>query len=126
MQWIQSRKEVYVPEYSALVKDRESIQSLQAYVASGKDIIIYDYDGPKLSNGEPTTLEVTPVVLREKINATDFPFGHGYIVAALIRGILPEEYTMATKQDTLQVEIPEDEDIDVPAVPSAAAPAAEP
>lgn len=123
MQWIQSRKEVYVPEYNTLVNSRASTKELQAFVNSGKDIMIYDLDGPKEPDGKPATLEVTLDVLRQKINATDFPFGHGYIVAAMILGIPAEQYTMPTQQDKLNVEIPEDEE--VVEVPSAAA-AAEP
>jgi hypothetical protein len=111
MQWIQSRKEVYVPEYNALVKDRNSIKSLREIINSGKDIMIYDLDGPKLSDGTPTTIEVTLDTLRQKINATDFPFGHGYVVAALLLGISPEEYTMPSAQDIQRVVIPEEEEI---------------
>jgi hypothetical protein len=119
MQWIQSRKEVYVPEYNILVNGRASTKELQTFVNSGKDIMIYDLDGPKKADGTPDTLEVTLDVLRQKINATDFPFGHGYIVAAMILGIPPEKYIMATAQDTKRVEIPEDEE--VVEAPSAAA-----
>lgn len=122
MQWIQSRKEVYVPEYIKLVKDRESIASLQALINSGKNIIIYDLDGPKKADGTPDTLEVTLNVLREKINATNFPFGHGYIVAALILGISPKEYTIADRNDKQKVEIPEEEEV----IDVGAAAAAEP
>jgi hypothetical protein len=80
MQWVQSRKEVYVPEYSALIRNRVSTKELKALLESGKDIMIYDLDGPKLADGTPTTLEVTLDVLRNKINATDFPFGHGCVL----------------------------------------------
>jgi hypothetical protein len=61
-------------------------------------------------------------VLRQKINATDFPFGHGYIVAAMILGIPAEQYTMPTAQDQLNVEIPEEEEV----VEASAAAAEEP
>jgi len=94
MDWITSRKEVYVPEYSELIKDRPSVRQLQQYLASGKDILIKDYDGPRLADGSVTTVELTPELLREKINATDFPFGHGYIVGASLTHIDPEEYIM--------------------------------
>jgi hypothetical protein len=68
-------------------------------------------DGPILSDGTPTTIEVTLDTLRQKINATDFPFGHGYVVAALLLGISPEEYTMPSAQDIQRVVIPEEEEI---------------
>jgi hypothetical protein len=31
-------------------------------------------------------------MLKEKVNDSKLPFGHGYIVAAEFAGILPEEY----------------------------------
>ena len=94
MDWVTSRKEVYVPEYFELMKDTESAIELQKYVASGKDIIIYDFDGPRLADGSVTTVELTPELLQEKINALDFPFGHGYIVGAWLKRITPDQYIM--------------------------------
>lgn len=61
-------------------------------VENGKDIVVYDFDGPRLSNGKVTCLELTVDLLREKINDTSFPFGHGYIVASWFKGIIPEQY----------------------------------
>jgi len=110
MQWVQSRKEVYVPEYSELIRNRDSTKELKALLESGKDIMIYDLDGPKLADGTPTTLEVTLDVLRNKINATDFPFGHGFIVAATLLAIPKEEYIQPTAQDMIHTEIPEEEE----------------
>jgi hypothetical protein len=46
---------------------------LEKKVESGKDIVVYDFDGPRLKGGKVTC---------EKINDPAFPFSHGYIVFA--------------------------------------------
>jgi len=35
---------------------------------------------------------VTKEMLKEKLNDPSFPFGHGYVVAAAILGLTPEDY----------------------------------
>ena len=92
MDWVTSRKKVYVPEYFDLIKDRESTIELKAAVEQGQDIMVYDYDGPKGANGVPMTIEITPETLKQKIEDTSAAFGHGYIVAAWLKGISPEQY----------------------------------
>ena len=61
-------------------------------VLEGNDIVVYDMDGPRSEDGEPITLPVTLDMLREKIEYTKFPFGHGYVVAATFAGIKPDLY----------------------------------
>ena len=87
MDWVTSRKKVYVPEYAELVNNRPSTVELRQWVNAGND-------GPK-EDGRPITLEVTLDMLRAKINDIRAPFGHGYIVAALVKGIPPEAYSLA-------------------------------
>jgi len=94
MDWVTSRKKVYVPEYTELVKNRPSTVELQQWVNAGNDVIFYDYDGPK-EDGRPITLEITPDMLRAKINDVRAPFGHGYVVGALVKGIPLEAYLLA-------------------------------
>ena len=89
--YIESRKKVYVPFYEEMVKCRDSIKKLQNLVKSGQNIVVYDFDGPHNELGpvvEPLTLEL----LKEKIECPKRPFGHGYIVAALIAGIPSSNY----------------------------------
>jgi hypothetical protein len=92
MNYVTSRKKIYVPRYFELMKDREMALHWKAQVEAGKDIVIYDFDGPREEDGGVTCVEVTRELLCEKINDTQFPFGHGYIVAGWIKGITPEEY----------------------------------
>jgi len=87
MDYITSRKKVYVPRYHQMMREKEMALHWKKAVEQGNNIVIYDFDGPRLENGEVTCLEVTEELLREKINDVRFPFGHGYVVAAFFAGI---------------------------------------
>lgn len=91
MDYVTSRKKIYVPEYYNLIKDSEMITYWKNKLKD-QDLTIYDLDGPKNDDGQITCLELTKRLLIEKINDTRFSFGHGYIVAACIAGIPYEEY----------------------------------
>lgn len=92
MNYITSRKKVYVPLYFELIKDKEMTLYWKKMVEEGNDIVIYDFDGPRLEDGGVTFIEMTLDMIKNKINCTLFPFGHGYIIAAFLKGIFPEEY----------------------------------
>ncbi len=83
--YISSRKEVYVPEYNELVKNSDVLVKWRDR-AKTETIVVYDFDGPRLPDGTPTCLPLTRELLIEKINDTKYPFGHGYVVAALLAG----------------------------------------
>jgi hypothetical protein len=89
MNYVQSRKIVYVPEYFELIKEKEVAQQLKRVA---QDVVVYDFDGPRGDDGVPICLEVTREMLVEKINDTRFPFGHGYVVAAWLAGLEPTDY----------------------------------
>lgn len=93
MDYITSRKLVYVPEYYNLVKDNENTQSWIKRVMNGEDVAIYDFDGPRDNDGGVKCLEATKELLLEKIHYTRTPFGHGYVVAMLLLGLDVEEIT---------------------------------
>ena len=92
MDYITSRKKVYVPRYIELIKDREMTLHWKAEIEKGKNVVIYDFDGPRAVDGSVLCMEVNVDLVREKINDTQFPFGHGYMIAAWLKGISPEEY----------------------------------
>ena len=92
MGYVQSRKEVYVPEYYELVKDTNSFVELAELVRNGQSVVICDFDGPRNDDGEVMCLEVTLDLLKEKINHTAHPFGHGYVVAGGLLGFSPKDY----------------------------------
>lgn len=89
--YIDSRKKVYVPEYTKLVEPTPSFRSLRRLVRDGdpgsRPVVIEDFDGPRAADGSPLCLEVTLALLYEKINDSRFPFGHGYCIAAALLGI---------------------------------------
>lgn len=87
LDYIQSRKKVYLPLYIEAVKDSSAIQDLRKMLEK-KSITIYDFDGPRFDDGTPTCLELTESLFYEKLNDPKFPFGHGYIVAVLVAGII--------------------------------------
>lgn len=90
--YIESRKQIYVPEYFELMNSTEMATHWKQFVASGKDVVVYDFDGPRERDGSVSCLEVTMELLRDKINDAQFPFGHGYIVAAWLLDIKPDKY----------------------------------
>jgi len=95
LDYIESRKKIYVKDYMNMIRDKPRTKELVELVAAGGEpVIIRDFDGPREADGSPTLLEVSPAMLTEKINDASFPFGHGYVVAAHILGIAPEEYTL--------------------------------
>jgi hypothetical protein len=92
MDYITSRKEVYVPEYYKLIKKKDRLKYWKNMLKNGYNLVIYDFDGPRNLDGTVTCLELSKQLLIEKINDTKFPFGHGYVVAATIAKIKPNEY----------------------------------
>ncbi len=92
MDYVTSRKKVYVPQYYDLIKDKDIIEEYKQILMTGKNIIIYDFDGPRDINGDVLCVELTNDLLIEKINNPRHPFGHGYIVAGCINNIHPSNY----------------------------------
>eukprot|EP00051_Salpingoeca_urceolata_P017439 m.237485 g.237485 ORF g.237485 m.237485 type:complete len:329 (-) comp18954_c0_seq2:68-1054(-) len=92
MGYITSRKQVYVPEYARLVEETRVFKALRERVLAGENVMILDLDGPR---DQPGGVEVTVEMLRTRINDPRYQFGHGYVAAALLAGIEPEQYCMA-------------------------------
>lgn len=90
--YIESRKQVYLPEYYNLIAKSDRLQHWREMLAAGKSITVYDFDGPRSASGEPMCALVTHDLLTAKLSDPTFPFGHGYIVAAALLGLSPEDY----------------------------------
>lgn len=90
--YVESRKKVYVPEYDALMRATPSFARLRQAVKDGADVAVMDFDGPRSADGGVQCRELTLELLREKINDPSAPFGHGYVVAAALRGIPVARY----------------------------------
>jgi len=88
LNWIDSRKRVYVPMYKDKIFSKERFKARFKYwkdqVDSGVNVAVYDYDGPRDEQGGPVAREVSVEMLREEINQTNYPFGHGFVVGAML------------------------------------------
>lgn len=73
--------------YYELIKEREMTLHWKKALEKGKSITIYDFDGPRTEEGACMCLKVTEETIRERMNDSKHPFGHGYIVACAIAGI---------------------------------------
>lgn len=91
--YVESRKKVYVPDYYELIKNNPHLRHIREK-HQGQCVVVYDFDGPRHADGAPAIEEVTVDMLKRRINDERFPFGHGYVVAAAMAGILPEEYVV--------------------------------
>lgn len=87
LDYISSREKVYIPLYVEAVKDSPVLKDLRKILETSS-ITIYDFDGPRLADGTPTCLELTEDLFYEKLNDPTFPFGHGYIVGALLKDMI--------------------------------------
>ena len=102
--YIESRKQVYVPEYYNLIKDLPLIEELKRQVQEGVSYTICDFDGPREEDGTPTVKQVSVDLLREKINDPRHPFGHGYIIAGLLLGIDIKDYITDNYYENLEID----------------------
>lgn len=90
LDYIASRKLVYVPTYANLIRESAAFKAMQELVEKGENVMIMDLDGPPISI-YPSGLEVTLDNLKTMINDPRYLFGHGYVVAALLADISIED-----------------------------------
>ncbi len=83
-----------MPEYRNLIQGREMLQFYKDQLDEGRDITIFDFDGPRTPEGEVSCVKLSEDLLIEKINDTRYPFGHGYVIASILAGIPIERYCM--------------------------------
>jgi hypothetical protein len=84
MDYVTSRKDVYVKEYYDLIKDRERVKYWKSVLDRGQNITIYDFDGPRNEDKSVTCLELTEELVKDKVNDLSVPFGHCYVVGMLL------------------------------------------
>ena len=92
LDYIQSRIKVYIPEYYNLIKNSDVLKYWINEYNNGKIITIYDFDGPRMEDGNVMCSEVSKELLNRKLFETKFPFGHGYIIAGAIMGLELNDY----------------------------------
>jgi len=93
LDYVTSRKRIYVPDYAKRIANNATLVSFKEKHEQGATIVVYDFDGPRDASNHPVCLPLTAYLLRKKIHEEQHPFGHGYVVAALIAGIDPDKYT---------------------------------
>ena len=87
LNYIQSRKLIYLPEYYNLIKNNPILIQLKNNFRNGQSYTIYDLDGPRLDDHSPTSCLVNFDLIKKKLNYPIHPFGHGYIIACLLLNI---------------------------------------
>jgi len=81
---VDARKFQYVRTYADFAASTDSYAEL--YQHKG-DICIYDFDGPYADDGTPIVEEVNLKLLWGAINDPSIPFGHAYVLGAMLAGI---------------------------------------
>lgn len=96
LDYINSRKEIYLSIYCKLVKEQSQYKILQTFLEKGFNLLIIEVDGPhqesmnyymntygvKSDFIENNTILATTENLKLLLNDSKHPFGHGYCLAA--------------------------------------------
>lgn len=85
MGYVESRKRIYVPKYAECIENMSAMHALRAELAQGVNLLILDNDAPPKDKW-PQGREMTQEMWNEMIEDASVPFGHGYVVAALLQG----------------------------------------
>lgn len=95
LSYIEARKRIYCTEIAQAAQEMESFQRIQSLINQGVNVQLIEYDGPDPSWNFAPYNEVTKehpglIISKEKIqlllNDSRKPFGHGYVIAALLLG----------------------------------------
>ncbi len=90
MGYVESRKLVYVPIYRRLIEGLAVIKELKQMLDEGVNIMILDIDGPP-KELYPTGLELNRENWDKMIDDPKYPFGHGWVVAALLANLQTDQ-----------------------------------
>lgn len=95
LDYIQARKRIYCGEYARLAPLTPHFKKLSDMLKRGENIQIVEVDGPdpslsyppydQISSSNPGLL-ITEETIRLLINDRNKPFGHGFVIAALLLG----------------------------------------
>jgi len=97
--YIESRKQIYVPIYRSLIESMPIIIKLKALLKSGQNILVIDGDGPP-KKLYPNGLIMNATNWNKMINDPTHPFGHGYVVAALLADLQIDHVTLIATDTT--------------------------
>lgn len=95
LDYIQARKVIYCGEYARLAPLTKCFQELKKMMNEGMTIQIVEVDGPDVSwykNSDISgaikdkSLAISKTVIEYLLNDVKHPFGHGYVITALLLG----------------------------------------
>jgi len=104
--YIESRKEIYVAIYYRLIKNLPAVKAMQKMIADGQSVMIIDGDGPP-RDLYPQGMQMNEANWRKMIEDPHQPFGHGYVVAAVVAG-LPESVILGDSPPPFLFTLPAD------------------
>jgi hypothetical protein len=81
--YIESRK-YYIPKYCGAIKDKKSILIMVEMLKNGEKIMILDGDAPR-SSEFPEGVDFNWKGIDKFYHSTKIPFGHGYVVAGILK-----------------------------------------
>ena len=84
LDYVTSRKRVYIPEYAKLIVNTDSFKELKELYDSGVKIALCDYDA---WNYYGTNLD-QDTTIKDIVNNPQFKVGHGYVIKMLLQGDL--------------------------------------
>lgn len=101
LNYIESRKRIYVPLYARLVQQKDRFDKLRQELVSGTNLNIIEVDGPHQESlpyyqqtyGAPdnwiehNSIECTKQNMEIMLNDPKHPFGHGHCLGLAIQGI---------------------------------------
>ena len=97
LSYVEARKKIYCAEYVRLCPKQADFQKMKSMVQKGRNILIAEIDGPPINqsyHGYPYNkvsrvspgLVLDEQVIRFLVEDERFPFGHGYVIGALLKG----------------------------------------
>lgn len=101
LNYIEGRKEIYLPVYTELVKKEQQFFELKERMKNGENLLIIEVDGPhteslpyyqeKYNVDKDFIIENTMLATKENLSVMledpSHPFGHGYVLAAALLDI---------------------------------------
>lgn len=79
MDYVTSRKKIYVPYYKLLIKNRPEFLDLKRRLDEGENLLIVGPDG--------RDIPITSEELKRAINETRYPFGHELVICGMLAGL---------------------------------------
>ena len=82
LNYVESRKKIYIPEYAKLVVGTDTFKRLQDMVAAGTKLALCDFDA---WNYYGSNLD-QDVTIKDVVNNPAYKVGHGYVLKMLLEG----------------------------------------